>query len=77
MQEYDKITLKDKVVENSPKKSKKERNIALACGFLTGFIFGWIVFDDIVFGMLYAVILGPLFSGLDVVVTNKRGRKKK
>ena len=77
MQEYDKITLKDKVVENSPKKSKKERNIALACGFLTGFIFGWIVFDDIVFGILYAVILGPLFSGLDVVVTNKRGRKKK
>lgn len=77
MQEYDKITLKDKVVENSPKKSKKERNIALACGFLIGFIFGWIVFDDIVFGILYAVILGPLFSGLDVVVTNKRGRKKK
>ncbi len=77
MQEYEKITLQDKVVKNDPKKSKKDRNIALTCGFIIGFVFGWIVFDDITFGILYAVILGPLFSGLDVVVTNKRGRKKK
>ncbi len=75
--EYDKITLEDKVVQLDPKKSKKERTAALIGGALIGFVLGWTAFDDIAMGVLWAVLLGPLFSGIDVVVSNKRGRKKK
>ena len=74
--EYDKVTLEDKVVELDPKKSKKEKTIALLVGAACGFILGWVIFDDIVFGLLWAIIFAPIFSGIDVVVSNKRGRKK-
>ena len=74
--EYDKITLEDKVVQLDPKKSKKEITIALLGGAACGFVLGWVIFDDIVFGLLWAIIFAPIFSGIDVVVSNKRGRKK-
>ncbi len=74
--EYDKITLEDKVVQLDPKKSKKEKTIALLGGAACGFVLGWVIFDDIVFGLLWAIIFAPIFSGIDVVVSNKRGRKK-
>lgn len=77
MQEYDKVILEDKVVQIDPKKSKKERNLAMLCGFVTGFVLGWIIFDEVSLGLLYGIIFAPVFSGLEVVITNKRGRKKK
>ena len=77
MLEYDKVTFDDKVVELDPKKSKKEKWWALLGGAACGFMIGWICFDDIGLGFLWAVILAPTFSGLDVVISKKRGRKKK
>lgn len=76
-QEYDKVTLEDKVVQIDPKKTNKERNIAMISGFLIGFMLGWIIFDKFYFGIIYGIIFAPVFSGLEVVITNKRGRKKK
>lgn len=38
---------------------------------------GWIIFDEVSLGLLYGIIFAPVFSGLEVVITNKRGRKKK
>ena len=77
MQEYDKVILEDKVVQVDPEKTKKERTMAWIGGFAVGFALGWIIFDEIYWGLLYGIIFAPVFSGLEVVITNKRGRKKK
>ena len=76
-QEYDKVTLEDKVVQIDPKKTKKEKTIAMLSGFALGFILGWIIFDVFFLGIIYGMIFAPIFSGIEVVITNKRGRKKK
>lgn len=77
MQEYDKIILNDKVVQIDPKLTKKDRNLAWIGGFIIGFALGWIIFDEFYLGLVYGVIFAPVFGGLEVVITNKRGRKKK
>ncbi len=77
MMEYDKVTLDGKVIQIDPKKSKKERILALIGGFALGFVLGWIIFDEVSWGLFYGIIFAPLFSGLEVIITNKRGRKKK
>ncbi len=76
MQEYEKVILEDKVIQIDPTKSKKERTIAIIGGFLVGFLFGWCVFEGVVGGICYGIIFAPIFSGLEVVISNKRGRKK-
>lgn len=76
MREYKKVTFGDKVIEPNPKTSKKDRILALLGGFAFGAVFGWIIFDEIIFGLLYGIIFAPIFGGLDVVISNKRGRKK-
>lgn len=76
-QEYDKVTLEDKVIQMDPKKSKKEKLIAMLGGFVIGFMLGWVVFDEFYWGILYGIIFAPIFSGVEVVIANKRGRKKK
>ena len=76
-QEYDKVTLDDKVVQLDPKVSKKERTISLIGGFLIGFGLGWCVMGELVWGLIWGVVFSPLFSGIEVVITKKRGRKKK
>ena len=73
MQEYDKVILEDRVVQIDPKKTKKDRKLAMLGGCVIGFVLGWIIFDN----LLYGIIFAPVFSGLEVVITNKRGRKKK
>lgn len=77
MQEYKKVTFDDKVIEPNPKMSKKERILALLGGFVCGAAFGWMIFDEIIFGILYGIIFAPVFGGIDVIISNKRGRKKK
>ena len=76
-QEYDKVTLEDKVVSLDSKVSKKEQGIAIIGGFAIGFIIGWTIFKEIYLGLIYGLIFAPLFSGMDVIISNKRGRKKK
>lgn len=76
-QEYDKVTLEDKVVSLDQKINKKEQGIALLSGFTIGFVIGWMIFGKFYLGLIYGLIFAPLFSGIDVVISNKRGRKKK
>lgn len=76
-QQYDKVTIGDKVIQIDPKLTKKQRNIAISGGFILGFFIGWTVFDSFSLGILYGIIFAPVFSGLEVVITKKRGRKKK
>lgn len=77
LQEYDKVTLEDKVVQMDPKKTKKEKTIAMLSGFAIGFMLGWIIFDEFFWGIIYGIAFAPIFSGIEIVITNKRGRKKK
>lgn len=77
MQEYDKVILEDKVVQIDPKKTKKERTMAWLGGFVVGFSLGWVIFDEIYWGIMYGIIFAPVFGGLEVVITNKRGKKRK
>ena len=77
MQEYNKVTFEDNVVQIDPKKTKKEKEIALLGGTALGFILGWLIFDDFMMAILWGLIFAPIYSGLEVVITKKRGRIKK
>jgi len=75
--EYDKVSLEDKVIELDPKDNGIFQTVGVSVvGYLFGFVFGWIIFDDILWGFLYGVIFMPLFNEVNVIVRNKRGRKK-
>lgn len=75
-QDFEKVILNDKVVQLDSKKNKKEKTLALAGGFALGFVLGWVIFDEFYMGICFGAIFAPAFSGLDVVVQKKRGRKK-
>jgi hypothetical protein len=75
-QEYDKVVLEDKVIQIDPTKTRKEIALTLFTGFLMGFVFGWLIFDDIFMGVLYGIILGPTFSSLEIVATTRNQKKK-
>ena len=75
--EYKKIYINDEVVQFNPKKSKKDIYLSLGGGALVGLAFGWVVFDDIIFGIVWAILFAAIFSSVDVVVKTKPGRKKK
>lgn len=77
LQEYHKVTFDDNIIQLDPKKTKKEREIALLSGFALGLLLGWIIMDNIYMGIIYGIIFAPVFSGLNVVITKKRKRKKK
>ena len=74
--EYDKVTLEDKVVQLDPNKDIGEKVLASILGYSIGFVFGWLVIKDILCGFLYCVIFMPLFNEVQVIIRNKRGRKK-
>ena len=75
MQEYKKVTFEDKIVQIDPKLTKKDKEIALLGGFAVGFMFGWIIFENPLLGIVYGIIFAPIFSGLKVVKTKKRKKK--
>ena len=75
MQEYKKVTFEDKIVQIDPKLTKKDKEIALLGGFAVGFMFGWIIFENPLLGIVYGIIFAPIFSGLKVVITKKRKKK--
>lgn len=77
LQEYTKVTFDDNVVQIDPKVDKKDLTLTSSGGFFLGFILGWIIFNDIMMGFLYGIIFSPVITGAKVVVTKKRGRKKK
>lgn len=75
--EYDKVQLEDKVIELDPKDNSLFQTAGISIiGYVFGFILGWVLFDDILWGFLYGIIFMPLFNEVNVVVRNKRGRKK-
>lgn len=76
--EFDKVTLENKVIELDPKDNSFMKTAGFSIlGYVFGFFFGWLVFDDILYGFLYGVIFMPLFNEVNVIIRNKRGRKKK
>lgn len=77
LQEYTKVTFDDNVVQIDPKVNKKDLALTSSGGFIIGFLLGWIVFDDLMMGLLYGIIFSPVITGTKVIVTKKRGKKKK
>ena len=77
LQEYTKVTFDDNVVQIDPKVNKKDIALTSTGSFFLGFLFGLVVFDNITMGFLYGIIFSPVITGTKVVVTKKRGRKKK
>lgn len=75
--EYDKVYVHDNVMQIDPSRSKTEIYAALIGGAAIGFMFGWLVFEELTFGLLWAILFAATFSGLEIVVSKKRGRKKK
>ncbi len=77
LQEYTKVTFDDNVVQIDPKVDKKDLALTSSGGFILGFLIGWIIFNDMMMGLLYGIIFSPVVTGTKVIVTKKRGRKKK
>lgn len=77
LQEYTKVTFDDNVVQIDPKVDKKDLALTSSGGFFLGFILGWVIFKNITMGVLYGIIFSPVITGAKIVVTKKRGRKKK
>ncbi len=75
-QEYDKVTLDDKVIQLDPKKSKKEITAALIIGFFVGFALGYILFDELSMALIWGLIFGPGISGISAVVSNSNDVKE-
>ena len=77
LQEYTKVTFDDNVVQIDPKVNKKDLALTSSGGFIIGFLLGWIVFDDLMMGLLYGIIFTPVIKRTKVIVTKKRDKKKK
>lgn len=77
IQEYDKIIVGKKIIQIDHKTSKQQYFMAMLGGFLIGSVLGWLIFDNILVGLLWGVLFAPIFSGLDVEIVNKKKTKNK
>ena len=76
-QEYKKVIIDEKVVHVATNNNAKNIYYSSFGGFIAGFMIGWLIFDDVIWGLMYGTLFAPIFGGVNVVVSNKRGRKKK
>ena len=78
LEEYNKVTFDDKVVEVDPSKSNVAVFFTSFGGFLLGAFVGWIIFHSLMWALIFGFLLGPSMGALEnVVVTNKNKSKKK
>ena len=74
---YKQIIIDDQVIQIDPSLSTPVLIISMLGGFALGAMLGWMVFEDVIFTILWGLVFAPLFSGIEVVVVKKKKRKKK
>lgn len=74
---YKQIIIDDQVIQIDPSISMPELIISILSGFVIGAFISWYLTKDIYVSIISGLIMSPLFSGIEVVVTKKKKRKKK
>ena len=74
---YEKVIIGENVIKIDPKEDKKISKLSIVISIIIGTLLAYIIFEDIVTAIIFGLLLGPAFTGIEVIVTKKRGRKRK
>lgn len=74
---YEKVIIGENVIKIDPKQDKKISKLSIVINIIIGTLLAYIIFENIVTAIIFGLLLGPAFTGIEVIVTKKRGRKRK
>lgn len=74
---YEKVIIGENVLKIDPKQDKKISKFSIAISIIIGTLLAYIIFENIITAIIFGSLLGPSFTGIEVIVTKKRGRKRK
>ena len=74
---YEKVIIGENVINIDPKEDKKISKLSIVISIIIGTLLAYIIFENIVTAIIFGLLLGPAFTGIEVIVTKKRGRKRK
>lgn len=74
---YEKVIIGENVIKIDPKEDKKISKLSIVISIIIGTLLAYIIFENIVTAIIFGLLLGPAFTGIEVIVTKKRGRKRK
>lgn len=74
---YEKVIIGENVLKIDPKQDKKISKFSIAISMIIGTLLAYIIFENIITAIIFGSLLGPSFTGIEVIVTKKRGRKRK
>lgn len=60
-----------------PKQDKKRSKFSIVIDIIIGTLLAYIIFENIVIAIIFGLLSGPAFTAVEVIVTKKRGRKRK
>ena len=73
---YEKVIIGENVIKIDPKQDKKISKLSIVISIIIGTLLAYIIFENIVIAIIFGLLLGPAFTGIEVIVTKKRGRKR-
>lgn len=74
---YEKVIIGENVIKIDPKEDKKISKLSIVINIIIGTLLAYIIFENITTAIIFGLLLGPAFTGIEVIVTKKRGRKRK
>lgn len=73
---YEKVIIGENVIKIDPKQDKKISKLSIVISIIIGTLLAYIIFENIITAIIFGLLLGPAFTGIEVIVTKKRGRKR-
>lgn len=74
---YEKVIIGENVIKIDPKQDKKISKLSIVISIIIGTLLAYIIFENIVIAIIFGLLSGPAFTAVEVIVTKKRGRKRK
>lgn len=74
---YEKVIIGENVLKIDPKQDKKVNKLSMVTNTIIGILFGYIIFQNIFIALIIGLLAGPSYTGIEVIITKKRGRKRK
>lgn len=74
---YEKVIIGENVIKIDPKQDKKISKLSIVINIIIETLLAYIIFENITTAIIFGLLLGPCFTGLEVIITKKRGRKRK
>ena len=59
-----------------PKQDKKRSKFSIVIDIIIGTLLAYIIFKNIITAIIFGLLLGPAFTGIEVIVTKKKRKKK-